>query len=301
MSKNYIEKRKHSLSSYLEVDGVYTIFCNVLRPQYTTRGESHSFWEFVYVSSGVLYADTMGKLIDLKAGEFIIHCPYDFHRHFTLDGMADISIFTFDCDCELLYSISRRAISIDSSSVKFIKSVLKISGGIFEKYDASFDFIKYDDYNYLDEQLLKNTIEILLITLINQEEKRVYYFENLDGIKNRSDDMVRMVIEFMGENLYEKIRIEDICRKFNICKTALSVKFKEETAMTVMDYYNNIKIMKSIDCLMNNDMNISQVAERFNYSSSQYYCKVFKKYIGLSPKQYIRKNKNRRRIIKIDG
>ncbi len=43
------------------------------------------FGNFVYVNKGKLYVDTCGMIIEINEGEFILHRPNDYHRHFVLN------------------------------------------------------------------------------------------------------------------------------------------------------------------------------------------------------------------------
>lgn len=292
-AKNYIVKQRHELRTFLNVSGIYTIFENTLKNRYTTEGESHDFWELVFVLSGKLYADTCNKIIDIKEGEFILHQPNDYHRHFVLNNLADIIIVSFDCDYQALHAVSRKAIHLNQAAKMLLKDSLHISGKIFERYTDNFDFVKYQEYNEVNEQLLRNSLENLLIMIIHQQAKDRIYVKSLSNIEERDNQLISDVIKYLGKNIYSNLTIHQICKEFSICKTSLSVKFKKATYMSIIDYYNNIKIMKSMEFLGCTHVNISQVADMFHYSSSQYYSRIFKKYTGISPSEFIAQHKKK--------
>lgn len=53
-----------------------------------------------------------------------------------------------------------------------------------------------------------------------------------------------------------------------------------------MDYFAHLKVTRSMELLKNEGMSISAISEQLDYSSVQYFGKIFKKYTGLTPTAY---------------
>ena len=47
---------------------------------YAFPGESHNFWEFIYVADGNIEVVEDQKIYTLSSGNFICHAPMEFHR-----------------------------------------------------------------------------------------------------------------------------------------------------------------------------------------------------------------------------
>ena len=62
--------------------------------------------------------------------------------------------------------------------------------------------------------------------------------------------------------------------------------FKQETGRTINQYITDYRIEKARELLKNRSYNISDVAESVGFSDSQYFAKIFKKKVNLTPSEY---------------
>lgn len=94
-------------------------------------------------------------------------------------------------------------------------------------------------------------------------------------------------IKELVENEYQKpLSMKYIAEKVYINHVYLGQLFKKETGMSLNDYINKVRINKAKKLLRNSNSMIYQIAEQVGFSDSQYFSLVFKKLVGLSPKQY---------------
>jgi AraC-like DNA-binding protein/quercetin dioxygenase-like cupin family protein len=279
--------RKNTLKRFITISEIYSMFNHTLNKDFTTPGETHDFWEYVYVNKGKLYVDTCNKIIQLNEGEFILHAPNDYHRHFVLDNSANIYIASFGCDYKGLQQISIEPIMLNQKAKNLIRESIQIASKIFDKYKNNVGFYKYENYNKLYEQLLSNCLESILITIINQRENDRIFIEPSNDLDNKNALLIKNVIQYLNNNIYDNISINDICKEFHVCKTSLANKFKKSTSKSIIDYFNHIKVLKSMQLLTDGKLNIGEVAIMLQYSSSQYFCKIFKKYTGVSPRTFL--------------
>ena len=56
--------------------------------------------------------------------------------------------------------------------------------------------------------------------------------------------------------------------------------------MAPNDYRQRLRIKQSCERLSNSDDHVTDIAMQMGYSSSQYFSRVFKKYIGVTPNSY---------------
>ena len=62
--------------------------------------------------------------------------------------------------------------------------------------------------------------------------------------------------------------------------------FKQHTVLTPIEYINNTRINRAKEMLSDTNLSISDIAERAGFSDQNYFCRIFKKKTGISPKQY---------------
>lgn len=148
---------------------------------------------------------------------------------------------------------------------------------------------KKADCTPLNEQLLRNSIESVLICLIDEMTHNKLFFEAGSIRNNHKSVHINEVIDFMKTRVCDSITIEELCSEFHVGKTTLSTTFKDSTSMSVMSYFNHLKIMQSMALLTQKEMNISEVALKLNFSSSQYFSKTFKKYTGVTPREFMKR------------
>ncbi|WP_227011817.1 helix-turn-helix transcriptional regulator [Paenibacillus lutimineralis] len=66
----------------------------------------------------------------------------------------------------------------------------------------------------------------------------------------------------------------------------LSKLFKQETGMTVIEYIQRQKIEEAKKLLTLSDASPLRAASLLNFHDQSHFTKVFKKYTGVTPKQY---------------
>ncbi len=108
----------------------------------------------------------------------------------------------------------------------------------------------------------------------------------------RSGGGVSPIVSAAESLLRDEIDIEEdistISARLGCRKSHLYETFKKEIGMSPNDYRQRLRIKKSCYYLARTDEQVTEVAMRMGYSSSQYFSRVFKKYIGFTPKTYRR-------------
>lgn len=91
-----------------------------------------------------------------------------------------------------------------------------------------------------------------------------------------------------------QLKVSDIADELCYTSAYLCMVYKKVTGNTINDYLNMYRIEKSRQLLEEGNRKLEQVAARVGYSNENYFAKVFKKFEGISPKEYqIRIHKNK--------
>lgn len=67
--------------------------------------------------------------------------------------------------------------------------------------------------------------------------------------------------------------------------------FRQKTGMTLVDYLTKIRIENAIKLIKNTNLRIYEIAEKVGYENVEHFSRVFKKRVGVSPKEYMDSNK----------
>ena len=81
-------------------------------------------------------------------------------------------------------------------------------------------------------------------------------------------------------------RIEDVARRLGYGKSHLYNLFSREVGMTPNDYRQRIRIKRCCEELSQTDDTITSIGIGNGFHSSQYFARVFKKYVGVTPREY---------------
>ncbi len=98
--------------------------------------------------------------------------------------------------------------------------------------------------------------------------------------------MVRSCMEYISTHIFDKISLESIADDPGYSGTYISRRFKEETGTAPAEYIAGEKIQAAKDILRSENITISQLSDRLNDSSPDYFSALFKKITGITPQEY---------------
>ncbi len=102
-------------------------------------------------------------------------------------------------------------------------------------------------------------------------------------------EQIRLITEYIEINISGKIRLEFLARKIDLSLSRFKARFKQETGIPPAEYIQRRKIECARHFLTENKkQSITEIAYSLEYSSSQYFATVFKRYTGLTPGEYRR-------------
>jgi len=98
------------------------------------------------------------------------------------------------------------------------------------------------------------------------------------------------VLEYIHENLSQKLDLAKIAERAGLSYTGLIFKFRRELEMTPTEYIlmHRIKLAKRL--LLETDIPISAISETCGYSSAYYFSNAFLKSTGMRPSNFRKNN-----------
>lgn len=100
-----------------------------------------------------------------------------------------------------------------------------------------------------------------------------------------SNDLICNIIEYLNNNINKEITIDELSVLFYFNKTYIMKRFKKELNISIHEYINTIRIYNSLP-YFKEDNYILSIAFKNGFNSLEYYSKIFKKNIGVSPNIY---------------
>lgn len=276
---------KIPLKSVVNIQNVITILCYDLAPTYRNKGETHDFWEFVYVDRGAVDVQADNNFHRLNKGDIIFHRPNEFHS-IVCDGKESASVFiiTFDCHSAAMKFFNNKIVKLPKELNSLMKRIIEESSNTFRitKYPLALR----DDSPFGGQQLLRLYLEELLLRLIRSETYEPVFESAFATREEYENTLSHRISEYLAEHIYDKVTIDMLTEHFHLGKSRLCEVFKNSYDDTIIHHYLSLKIEEAKRLLRENALTISEISEKLNFESAAYFSRLFKKFVGASPSEY---------------
>ncbi len=281
---------KHKLQNLIVVEDIVTIHYLELKKDFAFRQESHDFWELVYADKESVIAQTEKGEIVIEEGEMLFHKPNEAHSHAANGKTApNVFILSFVCKSRAMNFFEGRKLKVNKSLTKFIYMIAEEGKRTFNlpHYNPNLTKMELLENPTLGgQQLIKNYLEILLISMMRSETEKegagVFFLRE----KEESESITARTIAFMKTHLHSKLTVSEICEQVHYNKSYLFRVFKRDTGSTVIEYFTRLKIEQAKKYLREGKLNVTQISEVLAFDTPNYFTKTFRKVTGYSPLQY---------------
>lgn len=124
----------------------------------------------------------------------------------------------------------------------------------------------------------------LLIRLM-QTQARSMVEKNI--VKNKS--RIGFAVDYIRKNLHQKLSIESIAKMAYVSKSNFFRMFKDELGTSPNEFILQERISRAKE-LLRNRSSIKETAYQTGFSDTNYFTRVFKQLVGVTPKSYQDKN-----------
>jgi len=103
-----------------------------------------------------------------------------------------------------------------------------------------------------------------------------------------SATVIRRIYYHMEKNYDQELHLETFAKMFHYNSNYLGKVFRKEIGDSFNNILDSIRITNAKRMLLETDLKVYQIAEQTGYKNLDYFYLKFKKYVGISPKEYIR-------------
>jgi len=281
-----------NLRSVFSVKNICTIHYFKYCKQFKFVGEKHNFWEIVYIDAGEVGVMADDKALSLKQGEAIFHKPNEYHNICTADNFANSAIISFECNSRTMNFFKNKILKFNDYEKELMNKIIIEGSKNFEEKLNDIHLMKMTKKKtapFGGEQLIKNYIELLLISLIRNNttiSKQERISENIRS--KHSNEIVEKIIDILSNNLYSEINLAIIANELYFSKTYIKNLFVKQTGTSIIQYYINLKIEEAKKLISQEKFSFTEIAYKLNFNSVHYFSRLFKLHTGLSPSEYAR-------------
>lgn len=103
--------------------------------------------------------------------------------------------------------------------------------------------------------------------------------------------LVQRILCHVEKDFNRKYDLSALARSLGLNKSYLCTAFRRETGITISEYINYHRVRETLVTLQYNGYNkevpIRELADQFGYVNASYFNRVFKKYTGMTPTEFI--------------
>jgi len=152
------------------------------------------------------------------------------------------------------------------------------SGGMTYQFTSRQEYLPTimgtDDLSVLKEWFLEKIMDACQNVLGKREEK--------------SKSIIEMSKEYIRNNYYKDISLDEVSRVANISPYYFSKIFKEGTGQNFIEYLTGIRMEKAKELISTTDYSMKEICAMCGYSDPNYFSRSFKKNVGVTPTEYKR-------------
>ncbi len=279
------------LNYSITVNNIYTIHYIEYYRYYIFGGESHDFWELLYIDRGEVKATFKGHLRTLRAGQAVLYKPNEFHAMEVSGTSApNTVVVSFDSDSEALFTLADKVLEIDTAHKPIIAEILAEGKNAFntDLGDPSYAKLEINGKRQFGSlQLIKCALEKLFILLLRKEQNAPK--EASDGGINRQNAKSATFMraeEYIDKNMSSKLDALTVANAVELSVSGLNKLCIKHTGKGVIAFLRRKRIRKACEMIRETDLNFSEISFQLGFSSIHYFSRTFKQIQGMSPTEY---------------
>ncbi|MDO4274549.1 MAG: response regulator [Eubacteriales bacterium] len=106
----------------------------------------------------------------------------------------------------------------------------------------------------------------------------------------KSKERINLIKNYVDKHYTEDISLEALGKLIGVSEAYMSQFFKQQTGITFKAYIRNLRMEKAKEMLLSGSVKIHDIGTKLGYSSTPYFCLVFKHYFGETPTEFIRRH-----------
>ncbi|MPM69127.1 HTH-type transcriptional activator RhaR [bioreactor metagenome] len=226
------------------------------------------------------------SMLGFKAGRFIMDLNLNYKTKSRFHKYMLCSMFFFAYFVFLSSGDSIKARKYLIRCIRYAQS----SGNLIYKSMGYYELYKlYSSFNCKKAKLYyKKYLEAASAMGISPNNIPYTY---IDAIK-RDDERISTIIDFVKNNYKKDISLSMLSDEVHLSETHICHLIKEKTGYTFKELLLHTRIQEARIMLTGTVLNIADIAAAVGFSSSKYFCEVFKEMCGFTPNNYRKKHHN---------
>ncbi len=275
------EKRKHGT----DVFPFAFYHLNASHPRYAMNVHWHREFELVRVLRGSFDMTLNERSLTVREGDFVFIHGGVLHSGIPHDSVYECLVFDLQairnicpaCD-PYIRRITEKSVVVRDHFTPKDRSVTAIVPSIFEPMEKA-----RSGY----EMLVIGGIYHLLGIVFSE---KLYMEDTPHAGKNEMKRITQLksVLDYIDENYAQPISLAQLADAASLTPKAFCRFFRQMTQQTPIDFVNRQRVEHACDLLIETTDSITDVALSCGFNDLSYFIKTFKRYMGVTPREYQR-------------
>lgn len=236
----------------------------------------HGHVELLYFIKGGATIYCNGEELLTEDGDLIIVNANELHRgDFRNTGVEYLCIMLPPCFFEWTGSKERY---LFQKLIKKDEKIYKLISEIFKSFKQKENGYRYHSLG-LAYELVAYLVKEYRVGMLDEKE----YSSRCNKLEH-----FNIIIDYVGKNYAEPLDSSMMAGMMHLNEHYFCHLFKQYMGVNFTTYLNEVRVQKAVILLENTRLNVTQVAMNVGFSDVNYFSRVFKRYIGVSPKNFLK-------------
>ena len=253
------------------------------------RPHWHYYAELLYVESGRLSVECNEQRVTMNTGDFAFLHAQAIHNvvpdlasqfrygviKFDLSRLTGSRFFTPN-----LRAVAEQARRSPDASFLFPKET--IDGALFSRvFDTCINELNNRRYGS-DQMVYANLCELMVsVARIWQTQGVLTGTGRTAGVEG-----IDSIVEYIDEHSSDVLLVTDLAKRCGMSYSNFALKFKQMYGRSCKEYIELVRVSKAENLLLFSDLDMTGISIETGFADCSHLIKVFKKWKGITPKQY---------------
>jgi len=186
------------------------------------------------------------------------------------------------------YPLSSSEIIRTKDSIRDTKNLLLISNTLFRRaaYLGGVHPIYLDELSGKWAIKIEETMSLEILNNMYIQMLNSYCLLTKEHSLLEYSSVVKDALMFINLNISSNLTVKKVAHEVGLSPDYLTRLFKKELGVNIITYINRKRIYTSLKLLKSTDLSIEEIGDLIGLNNTSYFYTLFKKEIGVSPKQY---------------
>ncbi len=272
-------------------DSLNTPFeCFIFRSEYETfpvRPHWHYFVEIIYMLDGIVRMQCGENSYVLRPDDVILFHPQMIHAISSEDGNpVTYAVLKFDVN----------RLNMTPAYAPKIRSILKSAENQHmpvcfhnSELDGKESFLRCvkeaQEMKYGYDLVIQAYLYDLMMIITRRWLDLGFRIEN-ETFQSDAEYRLDNITEYMEKHIKDTVQVQDIAQMCGMSYSYFAKKFREMYGQSCKDYMETMRIFKVEEFLLFTDFDLNYISQETGFSDCSHMIKMFKRYRGMTPKQY---------------